>query len=711
VLRCLAMNPAERPATMMEVAAAFQWVEAALETETEAGPGQDAKDLLEEPVESALDDLPELAVAQEVVELEPAPAPEVELELLEMQPSAAHAEPAAPSIFTIVNRSLPAATASFPLPEMLMPQAPSDAAAAQSLAPWLSQTQPAGPETSVPLVLSTASLATAPRRSGFKWVAVAAVLAMAGALWFAQQEWDSGQKLVLDRLELTKALEEARQETAAALRKMETLEADQAARRLVALARSRDESAQLVAALLATRPSEATLATPEKPASPVERQELALAAWKPALATVAERMEAALKAADAEPSLMSGSMEPRWQLAQLYTTLDRHEDALPLLEHLSRDLDTEAAKGKPLEGDRQLLAARTAARRGAILWEARKAIEAAPLLSAASAGYDTWIMAHPDQHEVAREYAENSLLEGRALAARQQLSAARPAFVRIAGLLGQPGEPGFEPLDHLTLSDSLFELATMESTGEGKLDLAIEQHMQAIRLLVNYDQANRQSIPCRRRLADGYFGLGTLLMKNGTPRDASVAFSEAVKLLTELSKEAPAEPAYRVQLALTYNEVAQLIRTSRPNPAGAKEALDYQNGSVTILRNLNDTNTLDSLFRQHLSSALVLNGELLEIAGDSKTGQTRHTEALALLEGLLAESTLSDVDRRECRRLSARAWTALGGIQEKAGKKDDAIASLSKALEAWTSFAGNDPAADQIVASTRERLRKLKPES
>ena len=50
-------------------------------------------------------------------------------------------------------------------------------------------------------------------------------------------------------------------------------------------------------------------------------------------------------------------------------------------------------------------------------------------------------------------------------------------------------------------------------------------------------------------------------------------------------------------------------------------------------------------------------------------------------------------------------------MQEKAGRKDEAIASLSKALEAWSSFAGDDPAADQIVASTRERLRKLKPES
>jgi tetratricopeptide (TPR) repeat protein len=280
----------------------------------------------------------------------------------------------------------------------------------------------------------------------------------------------------------------------------------------------------------------------------------------------------------------------------------------------------------------------------------------------------------------------------------------------VAGLLGQPGEPGFEPDDHFTLTDSLMELAALHSAA-GQLDEAIGQHMQLIRLLVSYDQENRKSVPCRRRLADGYFGLGTLLTRNGTPRDASVAFSEAVKLLTELSSEAPAEPSYRLQLALTYNEVAQLIRSSRPNPAGAREALEYQNGSVTILRNLNETHTLDNTFRRHLAASLVLNGELQETAADPKAGLNRHLEALALLEELLAEPALPETERRDCRRLSARAWTAMGGLQEKAGSKDDAIASLSKALEAWSSFAGDDPAADQIVASTRERLRKLKPGS
>jgi tetratricopeptide (TPR) repeat protein len=487
---------------------------------------------------------------------------------------------------------------------------------------------------------------------------------------------------------------QVRGEAALAEEKIRKLEAERTSAKLAGWSAARDEWSRLVSTLLAARPVEP----------------LALEAWKPVATPVAERLKAALAAADSEPSLAAGGLEPGWQLAELFSVLGRKDEALPLLEKLARDLAGGGAGGGTPDGARQLLAARIGSRRGAILLEDLKSMEAALLLTEASLAYEGWLMTNPDRHEVEREFAVTSLLEGRALIERQQLDAARTALSRVAGLLGQPEEPGFLPQDHFTLTDTLFALAGVDSVG-GKLEQAIEQHMTAVRLLVAYDQANRMSIPCRRRLAAGYFGLGKLLTKNGAPQDASVAFIEAVKLLSELSNETPEESFYRLQLALTYNEVAQLIRTSRPNATGVKEALEYQDFSVTILRNLNEANTLDNQLRQHFAASLVLNGELYELAGEPKTGLTRHREALTLLEELLAEPTVAENDRRECRRLSARAWTATGGIQEKAGRKDEAIASLSKALLAWSGFAVDDPAAHQNVASTRERLRKLKPES
>jgi tetratricopeptide (TPR) repeat protein len=506
--------------------------------------------------------------------------------------------------------------------------------------------------------------------------------------------YEDGQRTAGEMEQVKQEASQVRGEAALAEEKIRKLEAERTSAKLAGWSAARDEWSRLVSTLLAARPVEP----------------LALEAWKPVATPVAERLKAALAAADSEPSLAAGGLEPGWQLAELFSVLGRKDEALPLLEKLARDLAGGGAGGGTPDGARQLLAARIGSRRGAILLEDLKSMEAALLLTEASLAYEGWLMTNPDRHEVEREFAVTSLLEGRALIERQQLDAARTALSRVAGLLGQPEEPGFLPQDHFTLTDTLFALAGVDSVG-GKLEQAIEQHMTAVRLLVAYDQANRMSIPCRRRLAAGYFGLGKLLTKNGAPQDASVAFIEAVKLLSELSNETPEESFYRLQLALTYNEVAQLIRTSRPNATGVKEALEYQDFSVTILRNLNEANTLDNQLRQHFAASLVLNGELYELAGEPKTGLTRHREALTLLEELLAEPTVAENDRRECRRLSARAWTATGGIQEKAGRKDEAIASLSKALLAWSGFAVDDPAAHQNVASTRERLRKLKPES
>ncbi len=527
-----------------------------------------------------------------------------------------------------------------------------------------------------------------------QWLPWAAVLALGGGAAFYAHHLHTGSGQLLAQLNQAKSAgEAARAEVTASQAQIQALEQERASRSLSGLAAAREEWSGVAENLLAARPME--------PA--------ALGTWRPAATPVADRLQAALTAADAMPALSSGSLGARWTLAQLYESLARPEEALPLLEHLARDL--EVAEGTPAPDEaRKLLAARVPGKRGAILLDLRRTMEAAPLLQAASTAYEAWLSGRTDRHDVAREYAGNSLLEGRALLERQQSEAARTAFARVSGLLGKPEEPGFLPEDYFTLTDSLLELAGMDAAG-GQLETAIEQHMLAVRLLLAYDQTNQRSVPCRRRLSDGYFGLGRLLTKNGTPQHASVAFSEVVKLLTELSKEAPAEPSYRLQLALTYNEVAQLVRTTQPTVAGAKEALDYQNGSITILRNLQEENPQDNAYRRHLAAALVLNGELHEAAGDSKTALARHQEALTAVDELMADATLTPSMQGECRRLTARAWTATGGMQEKAGRKEDAIASLNKALEAWSSFSGEDPAADRIVASTRERLRKLKPES
>jgi serine/threonine protein kinase len=714
LLRCVSLDPQQRPVSMLVVAQAFsgQAVNGQAQPETEA-PAELPSPALPPEIPSAV--APE--VLSEAFNAEAAPVlpdttaeprsaslledlPETTCEAIP-DPSAAP-EPPEPTIGAPV----------FPDPFLLSrpialagpPEAaPQDEAAA--ISPW----QPVALETNLPdpealpdvfrplqpaPEVHAMPAAEVPQGSTIaRRLAIAASLAvgLAGGFSALQHKAEAERSQAeLATLRTKSTIDQNR--ASQAEQKNAALEKEQADLRLASLKQSRDEWANVVSAMLGSRPSDSA------------QQE----AWKSAVAPVAERLNLALSAADGEPSLAMENLAARSHLAAVYSALDRKEDALPLLERVSQELEALAASGKALSDEQRLMNARTAARRGAILLENRKAMEAAPLLQAASKAYEAWLPGHAERHEIAREYAENSLLEGRALLERHLPSEARTAFTRISGLLGSAGDAGFLSVDQFTLSDGLMELSALDSA-EGKLEPAIEHHMEAIRLLVAYDQSNRQSVVCRRRLADGYYSLGRLLTKNGTPRDASVAFNEAVKILTELTTESPSEPCYQLQLALTYNEVAQLLRASKPNAAGAQQALDFQNFSVSYLRHLNETNTLDNTYRNHLAGALVLNGELQEAAGETKAALSRHTEALAILDELLADNSLSDADRKECRRLSARAWTATGGMQEKSGSKDDAISSLSKALEAWTGFASDNPAAAQNVASTRERLRKLKP--
>ena len=685
VSRCLSLDPAERPQSMVEVAVALrEFSQARANTAKDLPASSPAIAVEHVPTGVQLDPLPEALIIAPAVSSGTVPTVEVSGSVT-------------PSVAAL-NESewVSAITAEDAPPANFTPESgdnPQPPPRSEKLAPLLAPGPGHSPSPD-PAVLIRATCSSPSKGVGRRLALAASIVVGIGGGFYGWQQQTEARTSRTAQAKAEAATTQARRDADMVQARLVALEAERPRQNRAALSAAREEWAAVVSEVLVARPVE--------PA--------AVEAWKLAAVPVAQRLASALTSAELEPDLVATGMEPRWKLAQLYEKLALPEQALPLLEQLSRDLAATAVPPATPDEKRILLTARVSALRGALLLEGRRTMEAAPLLNEASATFESWLTTHADRHDVAREYAANSLLEGRALKDRGQPEPARAALTRVAGLLGKPEDGGFVEEDYFILSDALTELAGQDSQS-AKLDPAIEQLGQVVRLLLAYDLQNRQSVPCRRRLAEGYFGLGRLLAKNGTPRDASVCFSQAVKLLTELSKEAPTDPAYRLQLALTYNEVAQLIRTSRPNVAGAKEALEYQNGSVTILRNLNEANTLDNTFRRHLAAALVLNGELQELAGESKTGLALNTEALALLGELLDEATMAEIDRRECRRLSARAWTAMGGMQEKAGRKEDAIASLNKALEAWSGFAGEDPAADQIVASARERLRRLKPES
>lgn len=297
--------------------------------------------------------------------------------------------------------------------------------------------------------------------------------------------------------------------------------------------------------------------------------------------------------------------------------------------------------------------------------------------------------------------------------------------MKIAGLVGKPNDPDLTAEDRFLLADSQFALGRLDAREASRkpttepgaeeaagqlLESAITQHMDAVTMLLAYDDGNKRSISCRARMARGYCDMGRFLSKRGNARDASAAFGQSILLYTELTEEQPGRAEWIKDLSMVYNETAQLIRTTKPGAAGAKEALEYQNFSVTSLETLNNNNTLDNSIRSLLAASIVLNGELLHESGDTAGALKRHTEAITLTTDLLGDNALTENERRAVRRYSARAWTGAASVHERAGRREETVAALTKAYADWESAPVEDPSDQKLMAEVKAKLDKLRPQ-
>ncbi len=466
------------------------------------------------------------------------------------------------------------------------------------------------------------------------------------------------------------------------------------------------DSVELIGKVLATQP--------------VEDDELP--AWRTAVRAVAGQCAGILENAPAD----AAGMEALWQFARLKTALGEEDGALPVLEKLTRDLEAAAiaAAGEfPVELIR--LTGRVESLTGKILSSRRRIEDAMPHLRRASDSFEKWLASNGNDTDTARDLAHNLLLEGRALGERGQPDQARSVLMKIDSLIGKPDDSTFRQEDYFLLADEQFALGRLDALqikpappkdpGEKEalnrqLEAAITRHSDGVKLLLPYDNANKKSIPCRTRMAHGYFEIGRLLTRTDDVREASVAFGESVKIYTELIGEDPENAAWKLELSSVYNDAAQLIRTTKPGVAGAAEALDYQNFSVDFLSSLNRSTPLDNRVRLLLASSLTLNGELLQQSGDTVSALKRMTEAITLTAELLAENTLAESERREARRTSARAWTGTAGLHEKAGPKhrEDTVDALNRALAEWEASPVEDPSDEVLFAWVKDKLSKIK---
>ncbi|MEN9284936.1 MAG: hypothetical protein RLZZ179_2429 [Verrucomicrobiota bacterium] len=519
------------------------------------------------------------------------------------------------------------------------------------------------------------------------WPAVAglALLGSLGAAGYGIKQAVARRSADRERAALAAEVAGLRQTAAQAGNASETakLRETESASRLGAAGRAKVTA--LVETILASRPSDTWT----------------LEVWRAAVRPVAMEALKEFKEAAATPSDCRGSL----QLARLQSALGNESEALPLLEKVSRDLEqsllsaSETAKSEliPVQAVAEALM-------GSILMDQRRIADALPHLQLSSSAFESWLAAAPTDEAVAPQYARNLLLEGRALAARGQTEEARTRYLKIPSLTGSPGEAGFSPEERFLLADAKFELARLEKEESA----AVDNHKQSLDLLLAHDQVDNKSVPCRFRMARGYYELGRLLARSSNPMDATVAYRESVNLYTELMREQPQDAAFKLNLAATYNEVASLIHATKPGKEGAKEALEYQNFSIVFLRKLKDERPEDNGIRLTLVQSLVLNGELQEASGDDKPAAERVAEAVVLGDELMAEPMLAAEDRLSCQRFAARAWGVTGLLHEKAKKKTEAVEAYSKALAGWEAAPPDSPLDKTSVETAKSRLAKLK---
>ncbi len=483
---------------------------------------------------------------------------------------------------------------------------------------------------------------------------------------------------------------------------------ESAAARAEQAAGARHRSVELISKLLASKPVEDSL----------------LEGWRTALKAVAEHSSQPMENAPADAQ----GMEARWQMASLQHALGNADATLPLLESLGRDLEAAAIEaGAAFPPEQIRLSGRLEALTGSILHSQGRMEDALPHLRKAADALEKWTSNNSEDTATVRLFANTLLLKGLALEARAQYDQAKEVLIRVSGLINLPADDVNAMVEERFIdSDAKFALSRLRKMEaatakpeevEVVFKSAYQLQDEAQKLLLDYDRPNPKSVPCRARLARGYREMGLTLCRLHTitpsqryAMDSAVAYGEGVKVYTDLLKELPGDLSLTLELASLYSDVAQLMHISRPGAGGITEAIDYQDAAVKYVQMLNETTPLDNTVRRHLAAAHVAMGEFQQDAAKTPQAMEHQNQALSLLKDLLSESSLSDKDRRLCRRASARAWTALASIYEKSGKRSDSISALTKAYADWEFSPVEDPSDQKKMAWVKETLDKLKPQ-
>jgi tetratricopeptide (TPR) repeat protein/tRNA A-37 threonylcarbamoyl transferase component Bud32 len=248
-------------------------------------------------------------------------------------------------------------------------------------------------------------------------------------------------------------------------------------------------------------------------------------------------------------------------------------------------------------------------------------------------------------------------VQRKALALRRELAAA----------------PGADVEARLEVASSLRAVASLlRNAGDraGALSAFQEQRELAAAL-----EAEAPTDAVRTQLADGHYGMGTVLLETGKPADALKEYQKARDIWQKLADRNPAVIELQLDLAQSHNDIGNLlVRTGKP-----EKALLASHKALAIYQKLADANPAVTAFQSYLAITHNLIGRLHAREKRFSEAFVALERGLAILQKLVdANASNTDFTSRLGDSHASRGWAHV-----RAGHSAEAAADLRRALALW----------------------------
>lgn len=253
--------------------------------------------------------------------------------------------------------------------------------------------------------------------------------------------------------------------------------------------------------------------------------------------------------------------------------------------------------------------------------------------------------------------------------------------------------------DRVLLGQGLLLRGQLERR-RGLIEPALATQVEAAQVLLDC----KETPEVMEALARCYRETGDMLAQNGEKTEALRAYSEAIKLLTELTEAHPDRPEWRSLLGAHYAALAQLLHEQ----GNTTQALTYLQGTVRLGQALLVSTTSlpphDTAFLARQQACLAT---WLNTSGQKNEAQQQAQTASRLLEKLELPPASQSMASFTARLNTARAYEILGQFyeaQKNAATAQQYFTHAATHYEAAAAAAPPDSAFTQELTAAQARL-------